>query len=411
MKTSFFRKILFIYIFAILFSSLLIWYSQSQLTSYIYSNFLKNQHSSIGTQINSILKLKFNLFSNSSSQLASQIKNILQAKDVIILEPPSFSIISKTNISPLKLSTNFYEQVFFKDKKIFSLKKDVTLFYNTVNINNKTLCIISIFKNNKLKNKFLTIILPYQEYMALALIIIFIIFGITLFISYKIYKNKLEQTTNEDIALIEALAYQAENKESGIEKHLERTKHYIYHLAQHLKKYTKYRKILTQEYIENLVKASIVHDIGKVAVPQNILFKKGKLTEQEFEIIKEHCLYGAKIINIAKTKFPNSLFLKLAMEIILYHHERFDGTGYPKGLKAENIPLSARIMAIVDVYDTMRSKKCYKEPLEHEQCVQYILSERGKHFDPVLVDAFYSVERTFLKISLKFAESRDSLID
>lgn len=147
-----------------------------------------------------------------------------------------------------------------------------------------------------------------------------------------------------------------------------------------------------------------MHDIGKVATPDHILLKPGKLTDEEFEIIKEHSAVGGQILQ-QLYKSNGSLYLKLAYEITMYHHEKYDGSGYPEGLAGEDIPIAARIMALADVYDAMTSKRCYKDAYSHEKVKKIICEERGKHFDPVLVDSFLRLEEQWVEVLEKFADN------
>jgi response regulator RpfG family c-di-GMP phosphodiesterase len=212
---------------------------------------------------------------------------------------------------------------------------------------------------------------------------------------------QLEQTEN---VTIYALAYQAEMRDLETGYHLEKTAGYTAIIADELSKLPKYSSYLTQDYIIDLVKASPLHDIGKVGVPDSILKKPDKLTDEEFTIMKKHSEYGAEILRRAEEKLKFKNFLSLAIDLVEYHHEKWDGTGYPSGLKGEEIPLSARIMAIADVYDAIRSKRCYKKGYSHEITADIIKRERGFHFDPDVVDAFINTEDQFKKISMELGD-------
>ncbi len=179
--------------------------------------------------------------------------------------------------------------------------------------------------------------------------------------------------------------------------------------GKHINRLQYYTKVLAQLFIDNEDEINILastitfHDIGKVAVPDEILNKPGSLTSAEWEIMKQHPLRGAEIIDIIKrnTKINNTYvrrYLETAREIALYHHEKFDGTGYPLGLAGDAIPLSARIAALCDVYDALRSVRPYKKAFSHQQAVHKILAERGKHFDPKIIDAFVLIEAEFEQI-------------
>jgi response regulator RpfG family c-di-GMP phosphodiesterase len=209
-----------------------------------------------------------------------------------------------------------------------------------------------------------------------------------------------EQLTQTERVTIFALAYQAELRDMETGKHLERTSRYVELLAEKLSMMTKYRTYLSPVYITDLVTSAPLHDIGKVAIPDSILRKPGRLTPEEFEIIKKHCEYGTQVLKIADEKLTFQSFLKIAIQMVSSHHERWDGKGYPAGLSSDSIPLSGRIMALADVYDALRSQRCYKKALSHEEACQIITKERSTHFDPDIVDAFCEIEKKFHEISV-----------
>jgi HD-GYP domain-containing protein (c-di-GMP phosphodiesterase class II) len=221
--------------------------------------------------------------------------------------------------------------------------------------------------------------------------------------SQKQISKRLLQT--QDVTIF-ALAYQAELRDLITGRHLERTSMYVRILAEELSRDKEYRSYLTKEYIADLAKSAPLHDIGKVGVPDYILRKPGKLTMEEFEEIKKHSQLGHRIITKVEEKLTFQSFLKIAIQIILSHHEKWDGTGYPAGLAGEKIPISARIMALADVYDALRTTRPYKEVISHERSRDIILSEKGKHFDPRIVDAFINRETDFHFISRKFADDQ-----
>ncbi|HCB15283.1 MAG TPA: hypothetical protein DEP36_17190 [Gammaproteobacteria bacterium] len=208
--------------------------------------------------------------------------------------------------------------------------------------------------------------------------------------------EQLHQT--EDVTIF-ALAYLAEIRDLETGKHLERTSQYVGVLVKNLVDSPKYSSYLTQKYICDIVKSAPLHDIGKVGIPDSILKKNGKLTAEEFEVIKQHCEYGANILKTAEQKLGFESFLRIAIQLVMSHHERWDGLGYPHGLKGDEIPLSARIMALADVYDALRSERCYKKSFSHEESCMIITREKGKQFDPDIVDAFLKTEKVFLEIS------------
>ena len=158
------------------------------------------------------------------------------------------------------------------------------------------------------------------------------------------------------------------------------------------------------DIMDDITLASILHDIGKVAIPDRILLKPGKLSDEEFELIKTHTVAGGKILETAnknlKRKVDKKSYLDIAQDIANYHHEKWDGTGYPEGLFQEEIPLSARIVAICDVYDAVSTDRVYKKAWSHDKAKKMILENRGRHFDPVITDVFERLEDAFKQIRI-----------
>ncbi|NLM25534.1 MAG: HD domain-containing protein [Firmicutes bacterium] len=209
----------------------------------------------------------------------------------------------------------------------------------------------------------------------------------------KLYQEQFSELSQVNQASLHALVDLAELRDSDVTgKHLNRLEHYAKILTEHLE--------LDEELASNIMKTIALHDIGKVAVPDYILNKPGPLNDEEWKIMKEHPIRGAYILDSIhqQVKITNravSNYLKTAREIVLHHHEKYDGSGYPYGLKGKNIPLSARIAAICDVYDSLRSKRPYKPAYTHEEAVDIIAQGRGSHFDPELVDAFMQLADKF----------------
>jgi len=201
-----------------------------------------------------------------------------------------------------------------------------------------------------------------------------------------------------------ALAYQAELRDQQTGKHLERTSIYVRLLADRLAGLPQYRGYLTPAYISGLEKSAPLHDIGKVGVPDSILLKPGKLTYEEMEQMKKHCEYGARILRRAEEKLGFRSFLSIAIQLAMHHHERWDGQGYPQGLAGERIPVSARIMALADVYDALSTTRPYKKAFSHQECLRIITEKRGTNFDPQVVDAFLECEATFERTSRELSD-------
>lgn len=203
---------------------------------------------------------------------------------------------------------------------------------------------------------------------------------------------------NARAATILGLAKLAEYRDEATGAHLERIREYARIIAKELADKSHYRGYITQKYIDDIYSSSILHDIGKVGIPDSILLKPGKLTKEEFEVVKRHSALGGDALKAAEAQIEGKSFLTLGKEIAYYHHEKWDGAGYPRGLKGEEIPLSARIVALADVYDALTSRRVYKDAYSHEKAKEIIVSERGKHFAPDVVDAFMAHEDEFKKI-------------
>ena len=228
----------------------------------------------------------------------------------------------------------------------------------------------------------------------------------------KRHRDHLEKLVNErtkDLALlqeatIESMAALAEYRDPETGGHIRRTKNYVLLLAKYLKEHNKFPDVLNDESIELMYKSAPLHDIGKVGVSDNILLKPGKLTDEEFNEMKKHTLYGRDTILTALKRLGENSFLRFAREIAETHQEKWDGSGYPHGIKGENIPVAGRLMAIADVYDALISKRVYKVPFSHAKAVSIIKEGKGTHFDPDMVDAFLALEDEFRKVALKFAD-------
>lgn len=225
----------------------------------------------------------------------------------------------------------------------------------------------------------------------------------------EILEQKVQERTRQlgdlqDVTMV-AMGALAESRDPETGNHIRRTQHYVKALAIELATSEKYRDVLTPEIITALYKSAPLHDIGKVGVEDRILLKPGKLTEEEFEIMKKHTVYGRDAIEAAEASlgFADN-FLTFAKEIAYSHQERWDGAGYPEGLSGENIPLSARIMAVADVYDALISERVYKAAFSHETAVQIITEGRGNHFEPLIVDAFVNIKEQFDEIASKFKD-------
>ncbi|HUN55643.1 MAG TPA: CHASE2 domain-containing protein [Smithella sp.] len=222
----------------------------------------------------------------------------------------------------------------------------------------------------------------------------------------KVLKRSKELIKSQDVAIL-SLSALAETRDKETGHHILRTQRYVRALAKNLKRRDKYKKILNDQTIELLYKSAPLHDIGKVGIPDMILQKAGPLTEEEFGQMKNHTVIGARTIAQAGRMLDsdeNFPYLKYAYDLAISHHEKWDGSGYPNGLAGDAIPLTGRLMAVADVYDALISRRVYKEAFSHENARAAILKERGRHFDPDIVDAFIGEEQTFIQIAREYAD-------
>lgn len=218
----------------------------------------------------------------------------------------------------------------------------------------------------------------------------------------EVNKRMLENDLIQQVS-IRALAHLAETRDPETGNHILRTQHYVHELATQLKRNQRFSAVLDDRYIELLTRSAPLHDIGKVAIPDHILTKPGALTEEEWVIMKTHAERGAAAIELAEQDVSMDVdFLVLAKEIAHWHHERWDGRGYPDGLSGDAIPLSARIMAVADVFDALTTRRVYKPPMSFDEAKALIVAGRGSQFDPEMVDAFERSYSNFKRIAERF---------
>ena len=225
------------------------------------------------------------------------------------------------------------------------------------------------------------------------------------FLEQEVKRRTRELRVIQDATIV-AMASLAETRDNETGNHIRRTQHYVQALARKLQPRPQFSPLLDDATIDMLFKSAPLHDIGKVGIPDAILLKPGKLTPEEFEIMKTHTTLGRDAIVAAEKLIDApSTFLHFAREIAHYHQEKWDGSGYPERLAGEAIPLSARLMALADVYDALVSRRVYKPPFPHARSVEIIREGRGKHFDPDMVDAFLEIHDEFRAIAERFADS------
>jgi putative two-component system response regulator len=229
------------------------------------------------------------------------------------------------------------------------------------------------------------------------------------YLEREVQRRTRELSAIQDVT-IHAMASLAETRDNETGNHIRRTQHYVKILAEHLRDHPRFRHFLDDATITLLFKSAPLHDIGKVGIPDAILLKPGRFTPEEFEIMKTHTTLGRDAIAHAEAQLGMDVdFLNLAKEIAYCHQEKWDGSGYPQGLAGDAIPISARLMAVADVYDALISRRVYKEGMPHEKAVGIILEGRGTHFDPDVLDAFAANMARFQEIAARFADSDHDL--
>ena len=250
-----------------------------------------------------------------------------------------------------------------------------------------------------------SLFIPMAEPLLVVGTLLVLSFVVRFAVSQRRAQRWRRQLENARQVTIESMAAVAETRDPETGAHIKRTQHYVRAVARQLQRTGHYAGTLSKEYIDLLFLSAPLHDIGKVGVPDHILLKPGPLTEDELKIMRRHAEFGREIIHSTAEHIEGDNFLVVAGEIAATHHEKWDGTGYPGGLRGPDIPLSGRIMAVADIYDALISRRCYKEPFPHERATSVMRSLRGTTFDPVVLDAFLEIESEILQIATRFRDA------
>jgi putative two-component system response regulator len=211
-------------------------------------------------------------------------------------------------------------------------------------------------------------------------------------------REQVRKISETQLSTIFAMSKLAESRDPETGEHLERMREYCRILSVALGKLPRYARVIDDRFVDTIYAASPLHDVGKVGIPDGVLLKPGKLTEREWVIMRTHPMIGAQTLLQVNREYPGNMLLQVGMQIAGGHHEKWDGSGYPFELKGEEIPLVARILALGDVYDALTSKRCYKDAFTHDASRSIIVEQRGRHFDPEVVDAFLATETEFQKV-------------
>ena len=308
----------------------------------------------------------------------------------IFVQTPEGKTVSLAQDGKINYLTSDYH--FDKPEGTYNVTEMESIHYSTMEyLPGKTL-IVAIFHRHPQMKEDLAILISVSTTIIVSAVLLILILGY-------INISRTNKLLAAQRAIIYSLVGLAEERDPETGEHLERARQYAAILAKELHKQSRYRDIVNQDFIKNLYDAAPLHDIGKVAIPDSILLKESKLTHDEWEKMKKHVLFGRQVIENVMEEFKlKEPFLVMGRNICAYHHEKYNGEGYQEGLKGEAIPIEASIFALCDAYDAIRSKRPYKDELPHEEAIRRITVDKGKHFDPDIVDAFLNCEKEFAKI-------------
>ena len=346
-----------------------------------------------------VIRLASSLFDSRGEKKGILILNVYFSRILELLPENMFIQTEEGNLISLNpdRSVNFNKSNYDFDFSVRSgglyISDLETIHYSTVEFLPGKRLIIMIYDIHPLLKATL------QKLILSSLIILTLFLCLILIIGY-INFSRFRELIGAQKAIISSLAGVTEGRDPETGRHLERTRNYLVVLAKQLRKNKKYRRLITNEFIEDLYDAAPLHDIGKVGIRDAILLKESKLTNEEYEEMRKHVRIGKQVLQevIDRFKYKPSFFI-IGRNICAYHHEKYNGKGYLEGLKGQEIPLEARIFALCDSYDVIRSKRPYKDELSHEEALRRIKSDSGEHFDPDIVDAFLKCEKEFLKVS------------
>ena len=215
----------------------------------------------------------------------------------------------------------------------------------------------------------------------------------------------LRRMKNYNSEIVTSFATLVESRDSSTGSHVKRTKSYVKILLDEIKTNSLYSSIMTKDFEDKMMNAAPMHDIGKISIPDTILQKPGKLTDEEYSVMKKHSVLGGEIIQEIFKDMDDKEFLNIAYDVTRYHHEKWNGNGYPEGLVGKEIPFSARIMAIADVFDAISAKRCYRDAMPLDKCFAIIKEGKGVDFDPVLTDLFLNAREKVEKVCKESQES------
>ncbi|WP_372683235.1 HD domain-containing phosphohydrolase [Desulfosarcina sp.] len=357
---------------------------------------LNVDHGTVEDSASAVIRIVSSLFDNNGKQRGLLIVTVDVSKLFQILPKNMFvqtksgMVLSLRADGSLTAKTQGYHLDTQEGKLVVSDTE--TIHYSTVNLFSGRQLVIGLYHHH------IGLKTALQRLIWLSAMLFIIFIGLVIVLS-NIDIRRLNERNRAQMAIVTSLVELTDSRDPQTGAHLLRTKTFAMQLAKQLKKSNKYANIISKEFIENIYETAPLHDIGKVGIQDSILLKASKLDFEEIQEMRQHPLIGGKVLQDIIDQYGiHQPFIIMAKNIAAFHHERFDGTGYPEGLKGENIPLEARIFALADVYDALRSERPYKQSLSHIEVINKIQSESGKHFDPDIVNAFLTIEKMFSEL-------------
>lgn len=357
---------------------------------------LNVEHGAVEDPAVAVVRIAVSLFDNQSKQRGLLILTVYVSKLFQLLPQTMFVqteagiVVSSQADGTVAVATPGYHFTASEGKLVVSNTE--TIHYSTVNLLSDRQLIVGLYHHH------IGLKTALQRLIRISAILLVIFLGLVFVISY-INIQRLNERNRAQMALVTSLVELTDWRDPQTGAHLLRTKSLAMQLARQLQRHKKYKRRINREFVENIFETAPLHDIGKVGIQDSILLKAGKLDYEETQEMRKHPLIGRQVLQDVIDQYGiQQPFIIMARNIAAFHHERFDGTGYPEGLKGENIPLEARIFALADVYDALRSERPYKKSLSHIEVVRKIKYESGKHFDPDIVDTFLIIEKELSEV-------------
>jgi putative two-component system response regulator len=358
---------------------------------------LNVEHGVVEDPAVAVVRIAASLFDSRSKQRGLLIVTVYVSKlfkllpQTMFVQTESGFVMSLQADGTMAVSTSGYH--FDAQEGMLVVSDTETIHYSTVQLFSGRQLTVGLYHHH------IGLKTALQRLIWLSAILFIIFLGLVLILSY-FNIQRLNERNRAQMAIVTSLVELTDSRDPQTGAHLLRTKTLSMLLARQLQKQRKYKGIINRTFLENIFETAPLHDIGKVGIQDSILLKTGNLDDEETKVMRKHPLIGRQVLQDVIDQYGiQQPFIIMARNIAAFHHERFDGTGYPEGLKGESIPLEARIFALADVYDALRSERPYKKSINHIEVIKKIKSESGKHFDPDIVNAFLTIEKMFSEFS------------